>query len=214
MTRHRPASKSISKRVEQMPPGPMVEYMNIEEQVDVDFSRARRRASVRRIGARLRGSGGASDGLLCFGNLRKITGVSGRIYLGMRTVPVGQIGGSVSRCSDFDSDFMPVKASIKDRWKRIDRAFWKGEELPAVSLYKVGGCFYFVPDGHHRVSVARYHGVEWIDAGVTEFRIPSSTYPSEEGIGAIARADYTVRREVRGQLIRAGTGLPHRETSR
>jgi hypothetical protein len=37
-----------------------------------------------------------------------------------------------------------------------------------VSLYKVGG-FYFVLDGHHRVSVASYHAVEWIDAHVTEF---------------------------------------------
>jgi hypothetical protein len=57
---------------------------------------------------------------------------------------------------------------VGERWKRIDRAFWRGEELPPVSLYKVGG-FYFVLDGHHRVSVARYHGVEWIDAHVTEF---------------------------------------------
>ena len=31
----------------------------------------------------------------------------------------------------------------------------------------VGG-FYFVLDGHHRVSVAHYHGVEWMDADVTE----------------------------------------------
>ena len=37
-----------------------------------------------------------------------------------------------------------------------------------MSLYKVGG-FYFVLDGHHRVSVACSHGVEWIDAEVTEF---------------------------------------------
>jgi hypothetical protein len=37
-----------------------------------------------------------------------------------------------------------------------------------VSLYKVGG-FYFVLDGHHRISVARYHGVVWIDAYGTEF---------------------------------------------
>ena len=37
-----------------------------------------------------------------------------------------------------------------------------------MSLYQVGG-FYFVLDGHHRVSVARYHGAEWIDAYVTEF---------------------------------------------
>src|ERR687897_2222848 len=32
-----------------------------------------------------------------------------------------------------------------------------------------GGGFYFVLDGHHRLSVASYHGVEWIDAEVTEF---------------------------------------------
>ena len=63
---------------------------------------------------------------------------------------------------------MPAKTSSEVRWKRIDRAFHRGEELPPVSLYKVEG-FYFVLDGHHRVSVAHYHGVEWIDAYVTEF---------------------------------------------
>ena len=52
--------------------------------------------------------------------------------------------------------------------KRMDRAFHRGEELPLVSLLKIGA-FYFVSDGHHRVSVAHYHGVEWIDAEVTEF---------------------------------------------
>jgi hypothetical protein len=86
----------------------------------------------------------------------------------MRTVPVGQIGGSVGRCSEFDGDFLPAKANVKEKWKRIDRAFYRGEKLPPVSLYKVGG-FYFVLHGHHRVSVACYHGVEWIDAYVTEF---------------------------------------------
>jgi hypothetical protein len=86
----------------------------------------------------------------------------------MRTVPVAQIGGSVGRCSEFDRDFMPAKANVEERWKHIDRAYHRGEELPPVSLYKVGG-FYFVLDGHHRVSVASYHGVEWIDAHVTEF---------------------------------------------
>ena len=86
----------------------------------------------------------------------------------MRTVPVAQIGGSVGRCSEFDRDFLPVRASMEERWKRVDQVFHRGEELPPVSLYKVGG-FYFVLDGHHRVSVASYHGVEWIDAYVTEF---------------------------------------------
>jgi hypothetical protein len=86
----------------------------------------------------------------------------------MRTVPVGQIGGSVGRCSEFDGDFLPAKASVGKKWKRVDRAFHRGEELPAVSLYKVGG-FYFVLDSHHRVFVACYHGVGVIHAYVTEF---------------------------------------------
>jgi hypothetical protein len=146
----------------------MVGYMSVEEQVDKDFSLARRKALIKRIGARLR-SDAASDGLLlCFDDVRKLPGIVRRVYRGTRTVPVGQIGGSVGRCSEFDRDFMPAKASSEERWKRIDRAFWRGEELPPVSLYKVG-CFYFVLDGHHRVSVTCYHGVEWIDAYVTEF---------------------------------------------
>ena len=136
----------------------MFGYM-LEEQVDKDISRARRRALLRRIGTRLRRDA-ASNRLLCFDDLRKIPGAAmGRIHRSMRTVPVGQIAGSVGRCSEFDRDFMPARASMEVRWKRIDRAFYRDEELPPVSLYKVGG-FYFVLDGHHRISVARYHAVE------------------------------------------------------
>ena len=56
-----------------------------------------------------------------------------------------------------------------ERWKRVDRALLRGEELPPVSLYKLGER-YFVEDGNHRVNVARYHGVEMIEAEITEFR--------------------------------------------
>ena len=154
----------------------MFGYM-LEEQVDKDFGVARRKALLGQISARLRRDAAPSR-LLCFDNLGKIPGASARVYRGMRTVPVGQIGGSVGRCSEFDRDFMPAKASVKESWKRIDRAFHRGEELPPVSLYKVGG-FYFVLDGHHRVSVAHYHGVEWIDAEVTEFGASSGGLWSE-----------------------------------
>jgi hypothetical protein len=145
----------------------MVGHASLEEQVDVDFTRARRKALLRRIGTRLRRDP-ASSRLLCFDDLRRVSGATGRIYRGMRTVLVAQIGGSVGRCSEFDRDFMPARASVGERWKGIDRAFHRGEELPPVSLYKVGGVYY-VLDGHHRVSVAHYHGVEWIDAYVTQF---------------------------------------------
>ena len=146
----------------------MVGYMSLEAQVDADFSRARRRALLRQVRTRLRRDNTSEWQLLCFDDLGRIPWASARVYRGTRTVPVSQIGGSVGRCSEFDGDFMPAKASVEERWKRIDRAFHRGEELPPVSLYKVGG-FYFVLDGHHRVSVARYHGVEWVDAEVTEF---------------------------------------------
>ena len=145
----------------------MVRYMNLEVQVDADFSRARRKALLRRVSTRLRRVD-APNRLICFDDVRKLSGAVGKVHRGTRTVPLDQIGGSVGRCSEFDGDFMPVKASAEDRWKHVDRPFHRGKELPPVRLYKVGG-FYFVLDGHHRVSVASYHGVEWIDAEVTEF---------------------------------------------
>jgi hypothetical protein len=145
----------------------MVGYMSLEERVDKDFSFAPRKALLGRIDAHLR-SYATSNRLLCFDDIRKFPGAMGSIDRGMRTVLVRQIEGSVGRCSGFDRDFMPTKASSEERWKRIDRPFHRGEKLPPVSLYKVGG-IYFVLDGHHRASVACYHGIEWIDAYVTEF---------------------------------------------
>ena len=44
-----------------------------------------------------------------------------------------------------------------------------GVELPAVSLYKIGDS-YFVRDGNHRVSVAKFHKAAVIDAEVVEIR--------------------------------------------
>jgi hypothetical protein len=156
----------------------MIVHMSLEEQVDADFSRARRKALLGRIGARLRRDA-VSSRLLCFDEVRPHPGAVARIHRGMRTVPVGQIGGSVGRCSQFDRGFMPARASVEERWKRIDRALHRGEDLPPVELYKMGDA-YFVLDGHHRVSVARYHGVEWIDAEVTEFGAGSSRWTREQ----------------------------------
>ena len=96
-------------------------------------------------------------------------GAAGGVPLGLRVVRLADIVGSIGRCSEFDEAFLPASERARGRWERIDRAFRRGEELPPVSLYKIGG-LYFVEDGNHRVSVARYHGAEWIDAEVTEFR--------------------------------------------
>ena len=147
-------------------------YMDIEEQVDADFTRARRRAFVRRMGARLRGDS-TRTGLRSFEEIRKVEGAYNRVRLGINAVPVGKIVGSVGRHQDFDATFMPAKSSLRARWKQIDRAFHRGEDLPPVALHKLGD-EYFVEDGNHRVSVARFHGVEWIDAEVVYSRFPEA----------------------------------------
>jgi hypothetical protein len=137
----------------------------VEAQVEADFAHARRRAFFGWVSARLRGE---RDRLLCFDDVRKAHRAHNRLCLGRRVVEVSKIVGSVGRHEDFDRGFMPTKESLKSKWKRVNRAFHRWEELPPVRLYKIGGC-YFVEDGNHRVSVASYQGVEWIDAEVIEF---------------------------------------------
>jgi hypothetical protein len=92
---------------------------------------------------------------------------------------VDQIVGSVGRWRDFDRSFLPARASGGERWKRIDWAFQRGEDLPPVELYEIGDT-YFVVDGHHRVSVARYHDVPTVEAAVAEFypRRPAARAPA------------------------------------
>ena len=146
--------------------------MDLNEQADKDFSRARRRAFLRRVGAYLRNDP-ESNRLLSFDEVKSALGAVEQVYLGMRTVPVAKIVGSVGRHRDFDRAFLPSKGDLGARWKKIDQMMQRAEELPPVSLYKIGGS-YFVLDGHHRISVARYHGVEWIDAYVTEFNVANT----------------------------------------
>lgn len=142
--------------------------MNIREQVDADFSKARRKAFLRRIGSYLRNDPGSNQ-LLSFDEVKKALGALNQVYLGMRTVELKKIVGSVGRHRDFDRAFLPSKGGNSERWKKIDEMMRRATELPPVSLYKIGDA-YFVQDGNHRVSVARQQGVDIIDAEVTELR--------------------------------------------
>src|SRR4028119_229723 len=132
----------------------MIGYMSLDEQVDKEFLRARRRALFARLVACVRGHSDRGS-LLALEETRRTMRADNRVYLGRRVVDVSKIVGSVGRHLEFGADFMPVKARMAERWKRVDRAFHRGVELPPVRLYRLGDV-YFVEDGNHRGSVARY----------------------------------------------------------
>jgi hypothetical protein len=145
----------------------MIPYMDLNEQVDADFTRARRRARLRAVAARIRREH-TSNRLLSFDDTRRKLVANNRLHRGTRVVEVEEIIGSVGRWDEFDRSFLPTSTSVGHKWKRIDRAFHRAEDLPPVELYEIGEA-YFVVDGHHRVSVARYHDVPTVEASVAEF---------------------------------------------
>src|ERR671921_1002355 len=88
----------------------MIPYMDLNEQVDSDFTRARRRALLRRVLARVRQKP-TLNRLLSFDDVRSELLAYNRLYLGTRTVEVDKIVGSVGRRGDFDRAFLPARAS-------------------------------------------------------------------------------------------------------
>ena len=141
--------------------------MDLNEQVDWDFGRALRKARLRRLMLRLRGKPAASGTATSFDEVQGSLRAYNRVHRGIRVVDLEKIVGSVGRRRDFDGCFMPLHAAVGERWKRVDLAFYRDQALPPVSLYKLGDT-YFVEDGNHRISVARYHGVPDVEANVTE----------------------------------------------
>lgn len=138
-----------------------------DDQVRADYDRARRKAFLHDVVSFFRRE---PNTLLSYADVRDRVTMEGESYRGMQEVPVDQIVGSVDRFRDFDRRFLPKRKNTANRWKSIDRAYHQDVVLPPIQLYKVGD-IYFVKDGNHRVSVAREHGVAFIDAEVIEGHI-------------------------------------------
>ena len=130
----------------------------------VDFDRARHKALWNELLAFLTGH---PKRLLSWEEVSKKLDVRDPTYLGVQSVPLDNIVGSVGRSRDFDRKFNPIKEVLASRWRAIYRAHDAGRGLPPVELFKVGDA-YFVLDGHHRVSVAREKKIGFIDAQVVE----------------------------------------------
>jgi hypothetical protein len=132
-----------------------------------DFLRARRRAALGAMVARLRGE---PDDIRLVLPYEEVVGALGYVSehsAGKAVVPLDAIVGTVNRGRDFDRNFRPITGRVRSRWEHIATAMRRGEAMPPVDLVRIGQ-IYFVRDGHHRVSVARALGHTDIDAMVTE----------------------------------------------
>ncbi len=132
-----------------------------------DFSRARREQAFARLTSRLRREPSDFDVILPFEEVVAALGWVGQRSLGLASISLGSIVGTVDRSKEFDREFRPTSGRVRGRWQRIAEAQRRGRDMPPISVYRVGD-LHFVRDGHHRVSVARTQGRTHIDAYVTE----------------------------------------------
>jgi hypothetical protein len=137
------------------------------EDARTDFARERRRRALARVVSRLRAEPDDVSVMLPFEEVVAALGRRSQRDLGVQTIPLECIVGTVDRQrGEFDRAFRPA-AGTRGRWESIAAARRRGESMPPIDVFKVGE-LYFVQDGHHRVSVARAHGDTHVDAHVTE----------------------------------------------
>jgi hypothetical protein len=143
--------------------------------VEDDFHRARRQHELDRLVSWLRREP-ADTSLLQFDEVVRVLGFAGEYYLGVRTIRLDTVVGTVEATRDFDRRFRPASDRDRERWEQLDLAERDGAVIPPIEVYRVGG-LHFVKDGHHRVSVAMATGQEMIDADVTEVltRLPATS---------------------------------------
>jgi hypothetical protein len=138
-----------------------------ETDAQFDFGRQRRRRGLARMSARLRMEPGDVNVILPFEEVVAALGRRGERRLGLETIDLDSIVGTVDRGREFDRRFRPTTGRVRPRWERIATAQRRGQAMPPIDVYRIGE-LHFVRDGHHRVSVARAMGYDSIEAWVTE----------------------------------------------
>jgi nucleotide-binding universal stress UspA family protein len=152
-----------------------------------DFRRARRKASLEQILARITGK---TTDLLSYDDVREKLHATQGVTQELREIPLGEIVGSVGRYEDFTRSFLPRKDSDEGRWARVKVAVIDLSGLPPIEVYQVGQA-YFVRDGNHRVSIARELGATHIQAYVTEVYSKVPLSPEDQPDDLILKAEYT-----------------------
>jgi hypothetical protein len=134
--------------------------------VENDFLRIRRRQVLSRLAGRLRRGPDDVSLILPYDEVIAALGFRGEQFLGLRTIKLDAVVGTVDSRRDFDRRFRPTTDRVRERWERLALAQRRGESIPPIDVFQVGD-LYFVKDGHHRVSIAMATRQRTIDAYVT-----------------------------------------------
>jgi len=135
--------------------------------VENDFLRARRHQAAARLANRIRHRPESASRLLSMAEVVGMLGTHNERSLGLQSIPLATIVGTLDPRPDFDHRFRPTSNRSRSRWERLALAQRRGEPIPPIRVYRVGG-LHFVEDGHHRVSIAAATHQKTIDAYVTE----------------------------------------------
>jgi hypothetical protein len=167
--------------------------------VENDFIRARRRQVLARLAHRLRREPDDVNLILPFDEVVAALGMRGERHLGLQTIKLDSIVGTVDSRIDYDRRFRPTSGRVRERWERLALAQRRGEPIPPIDVYRVGD-MHFVQDGHHRVSIAMATRQSEIDAYVTE------VLTAVPAVGIRRRGDLTMKSYER--LFRSRVPLP------
>jgi len=163
--------------------------LGVRFKADGAFSQARRRVFFQRVWGFL--TGHHEEGLLSFGEVRDKLRIRGQHYVGVQTIPMDKIVGSVGRYQEFNRAFLPTQDFIRERWKGVYEAAHRPIGFPPIEVYKIGDA-YFVRDGHHRISVLRELGATTMEAAVTELETPISFSPDTGEKELDLKSEYAV----------------------
>jgi uncharacterized ParB-like nuclease family protein len=119
--------------------------------------------------------------LVDLGTVTRSMRVRNRHYAGVHSVKINLIRGSEGKVDDFDNAFNPMHERTRGRWLSVAKARLAGEELPPVELIQVDQT-YFVRDGHHRISVAKALGENYIDAEVIKWDVQTSDLKKQSSL--------------------------------
>jgi len=92
--------------------------------------------------------------------------------IGVQSIAIDKIVGSVGRAHELGKDFRYRERAITARYHSIEDALRVGKPMDPIKVFRLqrpgAAEEYYVVDGHHRVAQAKQHGYTDINAEVTD----------------------------------------------